>query len=66
MSKGKTITITEEQLREAIQKAQEKWDAIGEGKFEQNPHTKFMMGLQNIMFGSLLEGVLFEESEDEE
>ena len=65
MSK-KTITITEEQFREAVMKAQEEWESVGEQADTKNSTALFVMGLQNMAFGALIARVLFRESEDEE
>lgn len=63
---NKTITITEEQFRDAIEKADEKWREIGKKADCQDPMKHMMMSIHNIMFGSLIAKVLFEESEDNE
>ena len=63
---NKSITITEEQFREAVMKAQDRWESVGEKSDTKNPMTLFMMGLQNIAFGAIIAKVLFKESEGEE
>ena len=66
MNKKKSITITEDQFRDAIIKADEKWREIGKKADDQDPMKHMMMSMHNIMFGSLITQVLFEESEDAE
>ncbi len=66
MGEEKRITITEEQFRDAITKADEKWRAIGEKADDQDPMKHMMMSLHNMLFGSLIADVLFKESEDAE
>lgn len=59
----KTITITEEQFKDAVTKANDKFKKIGSKKDTdaKNEMAEFMMGLQNIMFGSLIGDVLFND-----
>lgn len=65
MSK-ETITITREQFVKAVSKASDKFMAIGEdvNNNKKDAMTLAIMGMQNMMFGSLIAKVLFEESED--
>lgn len=63
---NKTITITEEQFKEAIINANEEWMSIGQKAKDINPMTMMMTGMQNMMFGAKLARILFNESEDKE
>ena len=62
----KTITITEEQFKEAVLKANEEWMSIGQKAKDINPMAHMMSGMQNMMFGAKLASILFNESEDKE
>ena len=61
----KTITITKEQFAEAVSEASDKFMAIGQDANDRNPMTLAIMGMQNMMFGSLIARVLFGEEENE-
>lgn len=63
---NKTITITEEQFREAVMQAQDRWESVDEKADTKDPMAMFMIGLQNIAFGAIIAKVLFKESEGEE
>lgn len=63
---NKTITITEEQFREAVMKANEEWISVGQESKDINPMTHVISGMQNMMFGAKIASVLFNESEDKE
>lgn len=63
---NKTITITEEQFREAVLKANEEWMSIGQEVKDINPMVHMMTGMQNMMFGAKIAKALFKESEDKE
>jgi hypothetical protein len=72
----KTITITKEQFREAVMKAQDRFESIGTKRKNESDNdadsakrdmAKFMIGLRNMLFSSMLQNVLFnDESEDNE
>lgn len=62
----KTITITEKEFQKAVMKADEKWQSIGEETGNNDPMKRMMMSMHNVLFGTLIENVLFNESEDEE
>ena len=66
MSENKTITITEEQFREAVMKANEEWMSIGQEAEDINPMTHVLSGMQNMMFGAKIERVLFFEDSREQ
>ena len=56
-----SITITTEQFKEAIVKANEKWKAIGDKALRlEDPTIDILMGLQNAAFGAILMDILFE------
>jgi hypothetical protein len=63
---NKTITITEEQFRNAVTKANEEWMSIGQEVENINPMTHVISSMQNMMFGVKLASILFNESEDKE
>lgn len=65
MGETKVITITREQFRDAISKATDNWNSIGKETRNYDACKSMLMTLQNIMFGSLLEEVLFEDKEEE-
>lgn len=65
MGETKVITITKEQFRDAISKASDKWDSIGKETPNYDASKCMLMTLQNIMFGSLLEDVLFADKKEE-
>ena len=60
-----SITITKEQFNEALIEANKQFAESGktpnDGKAEM---VQFMMGLQNIAFGSLLGNILFSKKEE--
>ena len=66
MSENKTITITEEQFREAVMKANEEWMSIGQEDKNINPMVHMASGMQNMMFGAKIHHLLFGEREDKE
>lgn len=59
------ITISRYDFRDAVMKANDEWGNIGNRNDEQSETTNFMMGLHNILFGSLLEKTLFDKTEEE-
>lgn len=71
---NKTITITEEQFRNAVTKANDNWMEISQkAKGDIKPMTLMITGMQNMLFGAELGKVLFcedsgekTESEDKE
>lgn len=60
----KTITITKEQFAEATHRASDIFMSIGKEADNKDPMAMAVMGMQNMMFSSLIAKVLFEESED--
>lgn len=66
MSENKTITITEEQFREAVVKANDQWISIAQKAKDINPMTMMITGMQNMMFGAELTKILFFEDSREQ
>ena len=62
--RSQVVTIDRESFMEAVKKADEKFQSLGEKK-EGKEMAMFMMSLQNVMFGALIAEVLFDgEKED--
>ena len=63
---NKTITITEEQFLKAVSKANDEWMSIADKKDMENPSARAMMMMHNMLFGTTLAKVLFDENKGEE
>jgi hypothetical protein len=59
------ITITREEFRDAILKANEEFTNVGKKAGDEAATANLMMGIQNVLFGSLLETVLFADKKEE-
>ena len=57
------ITITREEFRKQLNEANKRFLEIGEDELKSDPMTSFVMGLQNISFGAVLEATLFGKEE---
>ena len=62
-----TITITRDQFFDAVRLANDNFTKLGEKhkKTDGDEMASLMMGLQNIMFGSMISDVLFSDTKSE-
>lgn len=58
------ITITREKFREVLADAAKHWKDIPSADGEKNSFAEFMMFLQNMAFGALVEKKLFGEEDE--
>ena len=57
------ITITREEFRKLLNEANKRFLEIVEGDSNTDPMASFVMGLQNLTFGTVLETTLFGKEE---